>query len=531
MNRPQLRRCAIGKLRLLPLILAAVLIVLNGAEATRAQTSAARPNVVIFLADDMGYSDLGCFGGEVRTPNLDRMARNGLRYTQFYNTTRCWPSRASILTGYYAQQVRRDTLPGVPNTGGGGTRPEWARLLPELLKPAGYRTYHSGKWHLDGKALETGFDHSYMLIDTDRHFFPREHLLDDRPLPAVNPDAGYYSTTAIADYAIRWLKDHHKKYRDQPFFEYVAFICPHFPLQAPADDIERYRTRFTAGWDALRQQRLNRMKKIGILNCDLSARMPGVPAWSELSADDRKKWSDRMAIHAAMVDRMDQEIGRVVSQIKKMHQLDNTLMLFLSDNGASAEIVDRGDGNDPDAPPGSAQSFLCLEPGWANLSNAPLRRSKIFVHEGGISTPLIVQWPAGIKTKGEYRRSPAHLIDLVPTILDIAGVTKPTVFNGIPIPPAPGSSMKASFASDILVPHDYLWWFHEGNRAIRVGDWKLVSEGMASPWELYNLASDRSETTDLSGSNLDRVRELSDKWQSVLEEFTALATKNAPPQK
>ncbi|MBI3838340.1 MAG: arylsulfatase [Planctomycetia bacterium] len=486
-----------------------------------------RPNILIILADDMGYSDPGCYGGEIETPNLDRLARGGIRFTQFYNTARCWPSRAAILTGYYAQQVRRDAIPGA---GGGaqGQRPGWAPLLPNFLKPLGYRSYHSGKWHVDGMPLANGFDHSYLLQDQDRYFSPQVHFEDDRKLPLVTPDSGYYATTAIADHAIKCLKDHADHHADQPFFHYLAFTCPHFPLHALQQDIARYRGPFRDGWDALRSERLGRMRKIGLVDCDLSERTPGVPAWDSLSDDQRDQWRIRMSIHAAMVDRMDREIGRVLDQLKAMGALENTVIFFMSDNGASAEKVLRGDGHNPAAPPGSWQSYLCIEPGWANLANSPLRRSKIFVHEGGISTPLVVHWPQGIRARGELRRNPGHLIDLAPTILELAGGAKPDTWNGQPIPPAPGRSLVKVFTKDNTVAHDYLWWFHSGNRAIRVGDWKLVSEGDNGPWELYDLEHDRSESQNLAVEQPERVRELEQAWTKHLEEFRALATRDLP---
>lgn len=229
-----------------------------------------KPNILIIVADDMGFSDAGCYGGEIGTPHLDSLARQGLRFTQFYNTARCWPSRAAILTGYYAQQVRRDTVPGV-TSGGQGIRPHWAKLLPEMLKPLGYRSYHSGKWHVDGKPLENGFDHSYSLDDHDRHFAPRRHTEDDKPLPAVDTGSGYYSSTAIADHAIRCLQEHARNYPGKPFLEYLAFTSPHFPLQAPASDIARYRKRYLAGWDTLREDRWQRLKELKIGGTSLAA--------------------------------------------------------------------------------------------------------------------------------------------------------------------------------------------------------------------------------------------------------------------
>ena len=255
-------------------------------DSARAADAAKRPNVLVILADDLGYSDLGCYGGEMKTPNLDRLAAEGVRFTQFYNTARCWPSRAAILTGYYAQSVRRD---GIPGSGGGaaGKRPSWAHLLPEFLKAQGYRTYHSGKWHVDGMPLEGGFDHSYLVQDQDRYFSPRVHFEDDRKLPPVDPNSGYYATIAIADHAVRCLKDHMLRHGNEPFFHYLAFTCPHFPLQALSEDIVRYHGRFTQGWDALRAERLARMRSMGLVHCELSARTPGVPAWSDLSSEEQ----------------------------------------------------------------------------------------------------------------------------------------------------------------------------------------------------------------------------------------------------
>lgn len=469
-----------------------------------------RPNILFILADDLGFSDLGCYGGEVRTPNLDRLAADGLRFTQFYNTARCWPSRAALLTGYYAQQVNRDPP---------GLRPPWAALLPDLLRPAGYHSYHSGKWHIDGPVRKGGFERSYLVVDQDRYFGPRNHQLDDAPLPQPKPGDGYYATKAIAQHAIDWLAGHEANHPGTPFFLYLAFTCPHFPLQALPEDIARYRGRFKDGWDALRRQRLERMRKLGIVSCGLSERTPGVPGWDSLTAEQKEAWQWRMTIHAAMVDRMDQEIGRVLDHICRAGHWDNTLILFCSDNGASAERLVRGDGHDPAAPPGSAKTFLCLEPPWANLANAPLRKSKIFTHEGGISTPLIVHWPAGVKARGELRHTPGHFVDVVPTLLELAGAPTPAAWNGAPRPPLAGRSLVPALGKDVTIEREFLFFKHSGNRALRVGDWKVVASGPDAPWELYDLAEDRSETHDLAERHPDKVKELAALWARHDEEF------------
>src|SRR5579875_3426196 len=509
---------------------------------------ARKPNILIILADDMGFSDLGCYGGEIQTPNLDELARNGLRFTQFYNTARCWPSRAALLTGYYAQQVRRDVVPGVAS-GSKGVRPAWAPLLPELLRALGYRSYHSGKWHLDGRPLDNGFDHSYLLQDLGRYFRPRVHFKDDRKLPPVQTDSGYYSTVAIADYAIEFLKDHAEHFADKPFFHYVAFNAPHFPLQALPEDIARYGATYRRGWDEIRRERWQRMKKMGIVNHDLPAleRNVGPPyhfpealkqfgpheisrplSWRELTQEQQTFQSVMMAIHAAMIDRLDREVGRILQQLRVMGALDNTLILVLSDNGASAEMMVRDDGHDPKAAPGSAATHLCLGPGWSSTANTPLRRHKTWVHEGGISTPLIVHWPKGIAARGELRHNPGHLIDIVPTLLELIGGKLPTTWKGQPVPPPPGKSLAPVFTNDNSVAHDYLWWCHEGNRAVRVGDWKLVAAGAKGPWELYDLKTDRGESHDLAEKRPEKARELEAIWTQHYREFCELARKDAP---
>jgi arylsulfatase len=535
----------------LPKFLRLLLIVLTlAATVSVSHAAPSKPNILIILADDMGFSDAGCYGGEVQTPNLDALAQGGLRFTQFYNTARCWPSRAALLTGYYAQETRRDTVPGVIS-GGRGTRPAWAKLLPEMLKPLGYRTYHSGKWHVDGKPMQNGFDHSYDVEDHNRNFYPQNLFEDDQKLPPVNPDSGYYTTTAYADHAIKCLKEHGAKYSDQPFFEYLAFTCPHFPLQAPAEDIAKYRDRFLKGWDVLREERWQRMKTMGITDCALSPveRSVGPPyafpkdiallgpsevdrplPWTELNDTQRQFQATKMAIHAAMVDRMDQEIGRVLAQIKAMGQFENTIILFLSDNGASAEMMVRGDGHDPSAPPGSAKSFLCLGPGFSSLANTPFRRHKTWTHEGGIATPLIVSWPKGISVHGELRHTPGHLIDIVPTLMELVGGKPPETVDGQPVPPAPGRSLVPALARDVTVPHPSIWWQHEGNRALRVGDWKIVAPGEKSPWELYDLSKDRSEQNDLASTQPERLKEMVALWEKQTEEYRALALKDATPE-
>ena len=508
-----------------------------------------RPNILLILADDLGYSDIGCYGGEIATPNLDALAQGGLRFNQFYNTARCWPSRAAILTGYYAQQVRRDTVPGL-KSGTAGTRPPWARLLPEMLRPLGYRSYHSGKWHVDGKPLQNGFDHSYSLNDHDRHFAPHQHTEDDVALPAVAANSGYYSSTAIADHALKCLQDHAKNFSAQPFFGYLAFTAPHFPVQAPADDIARYRDRYLAGWDTLREERWQRQQSLGIGVGTLSPveREVGSPyafpdaiaklgpneinrplPWNDLNAAQRQFQADKMALHAAMVDRMDREIGRVLEQLRVMGAMENTLVLFMSDNGASAEMMVRGDGHDPQAAMGSGASFLSIGPGWSSLANTPFRRHKTWVHEGGIATPFIVNWPRGISGRGELRHTPGHLIDLVPTILELAGGQRPETWSGQPMPPAPGKSLVPLFKAEGAVKHDSLWWLHEDNRALRVGNWKLVAAGKDSPWELYDLGSDRAEAINLAPSKPEKVRELAELWNRQTDEFNALARSEAAP--
>jgi len=510
--------------------------------AAPGRTQGARPNVLLILADDMGFSDAGCYGGDIRTPNLDALAAGGVRFTQHYSTGRCWPSRACILTGYYAQQIRRDTMPGVRM----GPRPAWAPLLPERLEPLGYRSYHSGKWHIDGRPTGNGFARSWggerSGCDWDRYFASKVWTEDGVKAP-VTPGEQYYSTVAIADHAIQCLKGHKSRHGDQPFFSYVAFYSPHFPLHALQADIDTYRDVYLEGWDVMRARRRDRMRKMGIINCPLSDREerivprwnlkpealkrrigPGevshAVAWATLTDEQKRFQATKMAIHAAMIGRMDAEIGRIVQQLKAMGAYENTLILFASDNGASAEQIIRGDGHDTAAPPGSAKSYLCLGPGFSTLANTPLRLHKHWTHEGGISSPFIAHWPAGIAAKGELRHDPSHFIDVAPTILDAAGGTWPETIKGRSAPSHPGTSLLPAFAADGAVKHEALWWCHQGNQAIRMGDWKLtLRRGRPRQWELYDLKSDRSETRDLSAAHPDKVKALARQWDAIADGF------------
>ena len=508
------------------------------------------PNVLLILVDDLGYSDIGCYGGEIQTPNLDELASSGLRFTQFCNTARCWPTRAALLTGYYAQQVGRDGLPGI-KSGHGRKRPDWAQLLPRMLAARGYRSYHSGKWHIDGMPVEHGFDRSYYLSDQGRFFNPQRHFKDDRKLPPVKLDSGYYATTAIVDHAVQCLEDHAKEFSGRPFFHYLAFTAPHFPLHALPEDIARYRHIYRSGWDKIRSRRWQRIRQLGLTDGSLSAveRDIGPPyhfpealktlgagevnrpvPWIDLTDEQREFQAGKMAIHAAMVDRMDIEIGRVLNQLRKMDAFDNTLILFLSDNGASAEIMVRDDGHDPQASPGSAPTYLCLGPGWSTCSNTPFRRHKTWVHEGGIATPLIAHWPDKITARGELRHSPGHVIDVVPTVLEMAGAEQFGDEDNSEAPSLPGRSLLPVFSNDKRPAHDLLWWSHEGNRAIRVRDWKLVA-AKGKPWELYNLSQDRTETNSLAAKYPQRVERMSHAWTAKQEEFLELLRNDSGAQR
>ncbi len=528
------------------------------------------PSIVVVMADDMGWSDIGCYGGEIRTPTLDALARDGLRFTQFYNTARCCPTRASLLTGLYPHQAGVGHM--MSDKGHDAYRGDLSRdsvTIAEALKGAGYRAYLSGKWHVTRHVrpegpkhnwpLQRGFDRFFGTIHGAGSFYdPNSLTLDNTQ---IAPWQGFYYTDAINDFACRFIEEHHASHPEAPFFLYVAHTAPHWPMHALPEDISRYSGRYAGGWDQLRAERYQRLVKMGLVDGEwpLPPRDPRSRAWEDA---DLRHWEQRcMEVYAAMVDRLDQGVGRIVGALERTGRLDDTLILFLADNGACAETYGRRDNQGsaipdpallrPMAPgelqrsmqprftreglpvrtgrgvmPGPADTYIAYGLSWANASNTPFREYKHWVHEGGISSPLIAHWPAGIRkgiaggrraaAEGPLVDDPAHLIDLMATCVDLAGAEYPEELAGRRIQPMEGTSLAPAFRGEPLERQAPLFWEHEGNRAVREGDWKLVARHNR-PFELYDLARDRTEMNDLAAGMPEKARELEEKWHAWAE--------------
>jgi len=537
-----------------------------------------KPNIILIMSDDMGYSDIGCFGGEIRTPNLDALAKEGLRYTSFYNQGRCCPTRASLMTGLYPHQTGIGWMTAVDH----GLPGYQAQLndkcvtIAEVLKKAGYCTYMSGKWHLqkDSDArrdsskhnwpLQRGFDRFYgMLVGAGSYYDPTTLCRDNSLITPwtdteYQPDS-YYFTDAITENALSFLREERG---DKPFFLYVAYTTAHWPMHAPQEEIDKYRGVYDRGWEFIRRQRFKKMKDLGILGENFILPPSDTRSWETES--DRKAMARRMETYAAMIDRMDQGIGRIVNELKNKGLIENTVILYLQDNGGCAESIGFGGPEGQTRPiaddtvrlkplgkdeiqtvvippitregkvvmagkavmAGPPDTYLAYLKPWAMVSNTPFRKYKKYVHEGGISSPLIVHWPAGIGSKGEFRDQTANVIDIMPTILEIAGVEYPASFNGNKITPVAGVSLVPTFFNRKLETRA-IFWEHETNRAVRRGRWKLVSTGRLSgggygrwkfyqngEWELYDIEEDRSELRNLSGQFPQIVKELADLWET-----------------
>ncbi len=483
-----------------------------------------RPNIILVMLDDMGFSDIGCYGSEIPTPNIDRLAANGLRFTQFYNTARCCPTRASLLTGLYSHQTGIGQM--TDDKGWPGYRGFLNRncvTIAEVLRPAGYRTFIAGKWHVgsENKAwwpLQRGFDRFFGVPEGGGFYFKpkggRTVVLDNNVAYDENstmPD-GWYTTDAFTDYGITFVEEAVE--RRQPFFFYLAYNAPHWPLQAIREDIERHRGRYMVGWDALRQQRHQRMTEMGLVDegWPLSPRDPEASAWEDVPQEKKRFMDWKMAIYAAQIERVDRNIGRLVRRLEELGVFDNTLILFLADNGGCAEGgiwgFDRMQGQ-----LGSSDSDSSYGQSWANASDTPFKLYKHWVHEGGIASPLIAHWPGRIRDKGALRHQVGHVIDLMATCLDAAGVEYPTTHQGNDILPLEGKSLVPAF-NDKPVEREALYWEHEGNRAVRCGRWKLVSK-YPGDWELYDLEADRTELRNLAQEHPDKAEELRqmyDRW-------------------
>ncbi len=503
-------------------------------------TSASKPNIVLILNDDMGFSDIGCYGGEVETPHIDRLAKGGIRFSQFYNTARCSPSRASLLTGLHPHQTSIGVLTyNMGPEGYAGNLNDRCVTIPEVLKASGYRSYLSGKWHVannltqptDSWPLQRGFDEFYgTIIGAGSFYDPNTLTRGNENIEHEARESGFFYTDAISDNAVEFIRKHRREHAGMPFFQYVAYTAPHWPLHAHDEDIAKYKGKFDKGWDKLREERLERLVASGILDSSwrLSERDPTQPAWMQVG---HKKWLLRcMEVYAAQIDRMDQGIGRILCTLEEQRELDNTLVIFLSDNGACAEdipddltvdeLVNKlmiakehtrdGEpvkfGNDPAVMPGPENTYQSYGRAWANLSNSPFRLYKHFIHEGGISTPLIVHWPDGIPERNAVRHSPGYLPDIMATIVAATGAQYPDSRNGKPVAALEGHNLLPALHGET---HDRppMFWEHEGNAAVRIGKWKLVRK-YPDPWELYDLEQDRTELNDVAAQHADRVKDM-----------------------
>lgn len=551
-----------------------------------AAAPAVRPNIVIIMSDDMGYSDIGCFGGEIETPNLDALAQGGLRFTRFYNTARCCPTRASLLTGLYPHQAGIGHMVDAWSKRGGpgyaGDLNRRCLTIAEVLKAAGYRTYAAGKWHVtpfDASApesdkrnwpLQRGFDRYYGTISGAGSFYDPASLTRDNTLisPFADPDyrpAEYFYTDAITDNATRFLDDHRERHPDQPFFLYVAHTAAHWPLHAKEADIAKYKGRYDAGYDAVRAARLEKMKRLGLLDPRWTCAPQAGGAWKDVK--NRGFEIRCMEVYAAMVDCLDQNIGRLVAGLKRNGQYENTIILFLQDNGGCAETLGRKAGFElraerPTLPPladahvqmsmvpgqtrdgypvrmgygvmpGPADTYIAYGEAWANVSNTPFREYKHWVHEGGISTPLIAHWPAGIAPSRHNALvpHPGHVIDLMATCVDLGNASYPQTHAGEAVQPPEGTSLRPAFAGKPLARKEPIFFEHEGNRAVIDGDWKLVAKGPAGAWELYDMAGDRTETRNLAMKEPQRVRAMTAQWEAWAKRANVLPWTSKPAYK
>jgi arylsulfatase A-like enzyme len=489
-----------------------------------------KPNILLILVDDMGFSDLGSYGSEISTPNIDKLAFNGLRFTNFYNSARCCPTRASLLTGLYPHEAGMGKMVATNYEAETKQGPYQGYLnnncvtLAEVLKTAGYKTVMSGKWHVGEEhpqwPMDRGFDDYYGLISGAADYFN----IRKTKYPGVirhfakgnqefMPDTvNFYMTNAITENAVRMLDENKKG--QQPLFMYLAYTAPHWPLHALPEDIEKYRGKYLKGWDKLREERYQRQQQMNLFDADygLSPRDSVAPAWDSLSPEKQKEMDLKMAVYAAQIECMDRGVGQVVEKLEQQGRLQNTLILFLSDNGGCAEGGPLGeDFWKNGAPAGGRDSYQNYGLAWANASNTPFRKFKQYIHEGGISTPLIVHWPKGLKAKGEITHQSGHIIDIMATLCDISGAAYPVSYNEHNIKATEGKSLMPIFKGEQRPPHETLCWEHFGSAGILKGDWKLVALN-GHPWELYNIKEDRTELNNLIKDSPDKAKELLQDW-------------------